>query len=108
MTRAFAGRPPARGTCAGLLLDFGLVIAKSPFELLHVFERDKGLEPCTLRWKGPFPGCQADTLWVQMEAGELNQREYWRIRAEEAMRAAGESGGVRSSGRRRSPAPKTR
>jgi putative hydrolase of the HAD superfamily len=79
---------------SGLLLDFGLVIVKSPFELLHVFERTKGLPPATLEWRGPFDAA-ADPLWTQLEAGELAEREYWRIRAEEALRAAGEPGGVR-------------
>lgn len=79
---------------SGLLLDFGLVILKSPFELLHVFERSKGLPPATLDWRGPFDPT-ADPLWAQLEAGELAEREYWRIRAEEALCAAGETGGVR-------------
>jgi putative hydrolase of the HAD superfamily len=81
-------------TCSGLLLDFGLVILKSPFELLHAFERSKGLPPDTLNWTGPFDPA-ADPLWSQLEAGELAEREYWRIRSEEALRAAGETGGVR-------------
>lgn len=79
---------------SGLLLDFGLVILKSPFELLHVFERTKGLPPATLTWKGPFDPA-ADPLWTQLEAGELAEREYWRIRAEQALCAAGETGSVR-------------
>jgi putative hydrolase of the HAD superfamily len=79
---------------SGLLLDFGLVILKSPFELLHVFEQTKGLPPATLDWRGPFDPT-ADPLWAQLEAGELSEREYWRIRAEEGLRAAGEIGGVR-------------
>jgi putative hydrolase of the HAD superfamily len=84
---------PVRGR--GLLLDFGHVILKSPFERLQAFERQKGIPPDTLRWRGPFTSGAPDDLWLQMEAGELNQREYWRIRAEEALRAAGETGGVR-------------
>lgn len=57
-----------------LLLDFGGVIIKTPFELLHRV----GSRP----WTGPFdPG--SDPMWVDLQADVISEREYWHRRATE-------------------------
>jgi putative hydrolase of the HAD superfamily len=57
-----------------LLLDFGGVVIKTPFELLD----GVGSPP----WFGPFdPG--RDPLWRAQQRGEITEREYWARRAAE-------------------------
>lgn len=59
-----------------LLLDFGGVVIRTPFELLH--------RVGSPGWTGPFdPG--ADTLWQEMQAGVISERDYWDRRAEEVV-----------------------
>ncbi len=57
-----------------LLLDFGGVVIKTPFELLHrVGSPD---------WFGPFdPG--ADPLWSALQRGQITERDHWHQRAGE-------------------------
>lgn len=57
-----------------LLLDFGGVVIKTPFELRHRV----GSPP----WYGPFDP-DADPLWQRMQKGEISEREYWHTRATE-------------------------
>jgi putative hydrolase of the HAD superfamily len=64
-----------------LLLDFGGVLLRTPFELRHAAEESLGLAPGTLSWAGPFDP-PSDPLWQQWQAGEVTEREYWAIRAE--------------------------
>jgi putative hydrolase of the HAD superfamily len=64
-----------------LLLDFGGVLQRTPFELRHAAEESLGLAPGTLSWAGPFDP-PSDPLWQQWQAGEVTEREYWAIRAE--------------------------
>ncbi|HQR28151.1 MAG TPA: HAD-IA family hydrolase [Nocardioides sp.] len=69
----------------GLLLDVGVVLLKSAWEIADEFERLHGLAPRTIPGRGPFdPG--GDPLWERHLAGELTERDYWLGNAEEAVR----------------------
>lgn len=74
----------------GLLVDFGGVVERTPFELLPRFAARWGLPPAALAWRGPFDP-STDPLWVALQAGELTEREYWRRRAVETGRLLGET-----------------
>ena len=63
-----------------LLLDFGGVVLRTPFELLRAFERDRGLDHGHVGWHGPFD-LDADPDFALVHAGELREREYWAQRA---------------------------
>lgn len=76
-------RPPARATyrrgvaqAKALLLDVGVVLFKSAWELLPEFEAWLGLPPGTLPWKGALHP-EGDPLWQRHLAGELTEGEYW-------------------------------
>ena len=59
-----------------LLLDFGGVVIRTPFEMLHRVGNPG--------WTGPFdPG--SDDLWRLMQAGEISERDYWHRRADEVV-----------------------
>jgi putative hydrolase of the HAD superfamily len=74
---------------AALIFDFGGPVLLTPFELRHVGERDLGLAPGTFAWTGPFdPSADAD--WRAFQAGEMNEREYWALRAREFAALTGE------------------
>ena len=67
---------------AALIFDFGGPVLLTPFELRHVGERDLGLPAGTFAWTGPFdPASDAD--WRAFQAGEMNERDYWALRAQE-------------------------
>ncbi|MDE2362209.1 MAG: HAD-IA family hydrolase [Hyphomicrobiales bacterium] len=73
----------------GLLLDFGGVISVTLFERHRTSERLLGLKDGTLNWRGPFdPG--SDSLWRDMVAGKISERDYWARRAHETGRLIGE------------------
>lgn len=57
-----------------LVLDFGGVVIKTPFELL-----DRVGSPA---WNGPFDP-DADPLWSDLQAGVISEREHWHTRATE-------------------------
>jgi putative hydrolase of the HAD superfamily len=57
-----------------LLLDFGGVVIRTPFELLD----GVGGPP----WFGPFDP-DRDPLWTAQQRGEITEREYWGRRAAE-------------------------
>jgi putative hydrolase of the HAD superfamily len=57
-----------------LLLDFGGVVIKTPFELQN--------RVGTPGWGGPFDP-DSDPLWRDSQAGIISEREYWHIRAAE-------------------------
>lgn len=72
-----------------MIFDFGGPVLLTPFELRHVGERDLGLAPGTFAWTGPFsPELDAD--WRAFQAGEMNEREYWALRAREFATLTGE------------------
>ncbi len=70
----------------GLLLDVGVVLLKSAWELADEFERLNGLAPRTIPGRGPFDG-GTDPLWGRHLAGELTERDYWLGNAEVAVAA---------------------
>ena len=77
--------PPAQA----LILDFGGVISRTLFETHPQTERALGLPPGTLGWRGPFDP-ETDTLWQQMQAGQLSERDYWLQRTQQVGRLLGE------------------
>lgn len=79
--------PPER---RGLLLDFGGVISITLFERHRTTERLLGLAAGTLDWRGPFAP-ETDTLWRDMLADKVSERDYWSTRARETGRLVGEN-----------------
>lgn len=75
--------------CDGLVLDFGGVITRTVFETHRETERVLGLASGTLNWMGPFDPA-SDALWRSMQAEEITERDYWRIRARETGELVGE------------------
>lgn len=69
---------------AALLLDIGVVLLKSAWEIADRFEELCGLEPRTIPGRGPFDE-SGDPLWERHLAGELTEREYWLGNAEVAV-----------------------
>ena len=59
-----------------LLLDFGGPVLLTPFELINKAEHTLG----QWSWHGPFD-TSSDPEYVQWQAGEITEREYWSIRA---------------------------
>lgn len=60
----------------GLLLDVGVVLFKSAWEIADDYERVRGLPPGTVVGRGPLdPG--GDARWQRYLAGEATEREYW-------------------------------
>ncbi len=59
-----------------LLLDFGGVVLKTPFELRDDASRTLG----PLLWAGPFDP-STDPEYVRWQNGETTEREYWHNRA---------------------------
>lgn len=57
-----------------LLLDFGGVVIRTPFEMLH--------RVGSPQWSGPFDH-DADPLWRRMQEGTISERDYWHTRATE-------------------------
>lgn len=77
------------GEATSLIFDFGGPVLLTPFELRYVGERDLGLAPGTFAWTGPFAPDQ-DADWRAFQAGEMNEREYWALRAQEFADITGE------------------
>jgi len=71
-----------------LLLDFGGVCLRLPMELHREVEQELGLAAHTFTWMGPVDPA-TDPLWRAIWAGELTERAYWDLRAEEVSRACG-------------------
>ncbi len=72
-----------------LVLDFGGVISRMLFETHDLTEKALGLAPGTLKWKGPFDP-STDSLWQDMQADKLSERDYWMARTREVGRLIGE------------------
>lgn len=73
----------------GLILDFGAVITKLPFEALDLIEDGFGLKRGSLDWRGPIEP-ERDPLWRDVVAGVISERDYWPIRAREISEPRGE------------------
>jgi len=72
-----------------LILDFGGVISRTMFETQALSEKALGLVPGTLAWKGPFDP-ESDTLWADMQADLITERDYWLARTKEVGALVGE------------------
>lgn len=60
----------------GLLLDVGVVLFKSAWEIADDYERLRGLPTGTVVGRGPLdPG--GDSRWQRYLDGEATEREYW-------------------------------
>ncbi|MGO4607689.1 HAD-IA family hydrolase [Variovorax sp. 2RAF20] len=73
-----------------LVLDFGGVISRTLFETHDLSERALGLAPGTLAWRGPFDPA-SDSLWRDMEADRISERDYWMARTREVSHLLGEN-----------------
>jgi putative hydrolase of the HAD superfamily len=80
---------------SALMLDFGGVISKSAFENLSLIERGLGLHPGALPWRGPFDA-ENDSVWRDMLAGRISERQYWARRAAEIGALVGEEWDIRA------------
>jgi putative hydrolase of the HAD superfamily len=69
-----------------LVLDFGGVVIKTPFEILRALEARLGIAPNVLDWHGPYAP-ERDALWARMQRDEITERDYWELRAQETGRA---------------------
>lgn len=58
-------------------------VVRTPFEMLRYLEIRCGAANKTFDWMGPFVP-EADPLWQRLQAGEITERDYWHVRAEEA------------------------
>lgn len=68
-----------------LLLDFGAVVSKTPFEVQPLIAKGLGLPKKLLAWRGPLDPA-TDQLWSIMQEGKISEREYWARRAAEVGR----------------------
>ncbi|OYU37865.1 MAG: HAD family hydrolase [Pseudorhodobacter sp. PARRP1] len=73
-----------------LILDFGGVVTRTLFETHDLTERALDLASGTLTWRGPFD-TSTDSLWVQMQAQEITERDYWMTRTREVGALVGEN-----------------
>ncbi len=78
------------GAATALVLDFGGVVTRTPFETHDLSEAALGLPPGTLTWRGPFDP-DGDALWRDMQAGRLSERDYWLTRTREVAALVGET-----------------
>ena len=72
-----------------LILDFGGVISRTMFETHALTERALNLAPGSLTWRGPFEP-HHDSLWQDMQADRISEREYWLRRTREVGELVGE------------------
>jgi putative hydrolase of the HAD superfamily len=72
-----------------LILDFGGVVTRTLFETHDLTESALGLQPGTLKWRGPFE-ISTDPLWQSMQRDEISERDYWMIRTREVGALIGE------------------
>ena len=70
-------------TIRAVLFDMGGPVCRTPFEMARRLERVTGAPSGTFAWTGPFDP-ETDELWQQMQTTAITERDYWRIRAEEA------------------------
>jgi len=63
-------------TARGLLLDVGVVLFKSAWEIADDYERLRGLPAGTVVGRGPLDP-EGDDRWRRYLEGEATEREYW-------------------------------
>ena len=68
-----------------LLLDVGVVLFKSAWEVADDYERLRGLPPGTVVGRGPLEWTEPDETWERYRRGEINEREYWLTFADRAV-----------------------
>ncbi|MBU2983012.1 HAD-IA family hydrolase [Lentibacter algarum] len=73
-----------------LILDFGGVVSRTLFETHNLTEAALGLPAGSLTWQGPFAP-DTDTLWRNMQADEISERDYWSERTREVGQLVGEN-----------------
>lgn len=78
-----------------LVLDVGGVVIRTPFEMLDVAERHRGLASGSLGPRGPFDP-DGDPAFDQVRGGELTERAYWRQRVDQAAPILGVPADLRS------------
>lgn len=76
-------------TAKALIFDFGGVVTRTLFETHALTERELGLKPGTLTWRGPFDP-EGDALWRAMQSGDISERDYWLTRTREVGALVGE------------------
>ena len=74
----------------GLMLDFGGVILKTPFEMHRLVEKKLGVANNTLTWDGPFDP-DSDLLWIKMQKDEITEQDYWHEKSKLVGKLAGEN-----------------
>lgn len=84
MSAVAAQSAPSSPSGPALLLDVGVVLLKSAWEIADRFEELCGLAPRTIPGRGPFDE-GGDPLWARHLAGELTERDYWLGNAEVAV-----------------------
>ena len=73
-------------TAQGVLLDVGVVMVKSVWEMVDDYERLSGLAPGTIPGRGPFaPG--GDPAWQSHLDGTISERDYWMAFADRGVQA---------------------
>lgn len=60
-----------------LLLDVGVVLFKSAWELADQFEDLRGLPRGTVVGRGPLDPTVPDAAWARYQADEITERDYW-------------------------------
>lgn len=73
-----------------LVLDFGGVVTRTLFETHPETEKALGLPSGTLQWRGPFDPA-SDSVWSDMIADKITERDYWLTRAKETGDLIGEN-----------------
>jgi putative hydrolase of the HAD superfamily len=68
-----------------LLLDVGVVLFKSAWEIADDYERLRGLPVGTVVGRGPLEWTAPDALWERYRAGEITERDYWLTFADTAV-----------------------
>jgi putative hydrolase of the HAD superfamily len=66
---------------SALVFDFGGPVLLTPFELREQGEQRLGLPPGSFNWAGPFDP-ESDTDWQAFQAGDMNEREYWKLQVD--------------------------
>lgn len=68
-----------------LLLDVGVVLFKSAWEIADDYERLRGLPAGTVVGRGPLEWTGPDPTWERYRRGEITEREYWLTFADTAV-----------------------
>jgi len=74
-----------RSPAQALLLDVGVVLFKSAWEVADDYERLRGLPPGTVVGRGPLEWEAPDETWERYRRGEITERDYWLTFAETAV-----------------------